>query len=279
MQPDSLQIGSFVLNTTGIVTTVTQFSMRLIGVLVFLLLAKWIAGRLGKMAQRGIEKKSDPTVARFVGGLIRVGIMVLAIVSCLRIFGIETTSFAAVLASAGLAVGLAFQGTLSSFSAGIMLLVFRPFKVGDVISVGGNVGSVFTIDLFTTTLDTPDNRRLILPNSSVFGNTIENVTWHPTRRVGVDVGVEYSASVDRTREVLLAAAGKVSGLLLDPAPVAVLTDLGDSSVNWQVRVWCNTGDFWGVKEALTRQIKLDLDEAGIGIPFPQMEVHLDKNAG
>ena len=279
MQADSLQLGGFLINPSDIVTTVTHFGMRLLGVLVFLLIARWVAGRLGRTAQRGIEKKSDPTVARFVGALIRVGIMVIALISCLRIFGIETTSFAAVLASAGLAVGLAFQGTLSSFSAGIMLLIFRPFKVGDVVSVGGNLGTVHAIDLFTTTLDTPDNRRLILPNSSVFGNTIENITWHSTRRVGVDVGVEYTASIDQSREVLLAAANKVEGVLQDPAPAVVLTTLGDSSVNFQVRVWCNTGDFWDVKDALTRQVKLDLDEAGIGIPFPQMDVHLDQSAG
>ena len=160
-----------------------------------------------------------------------------------------------------------------------MLLVFRPFKVGDVISVAGITAKVAEIELFSTTLDTPDNRRMILPNSSVFGSPIENVTYHPVRRVDVNVGVDYSAAVDATRETLSAGIADIPGQDADLPPQVLLVDLGDSAVNWQVRVWAPTEDYFAMKEAVTRAVKLALDEAGIGIPFPQMDVHVDTVGG
>jgi small conductance mechanosensitive channel len=185
------------------------------------------------------------------------------------------TGFAAVIGASALAVGLAFQGSLSNFAAGVMLLVFRPFKVGDVVNVAGQTGKIDEIGLFTTTMDTADNRRLILPNGSVFGAVIENISYHDTRRLDVAVGSEYPADLDRTREVLLRAARSLPTVLADPEPAAVLLELGDSSINWSVRVWVNAADYWPTRDALTRAVKLALDEAGIGIPFPQMDVHLD----
>jgi len=171
---------------------------------------------------------------------------------------------------------MALSGTLGHFASGVMLLIFRPFKVGDVINAAGVIGKVYEIELFTTALDTPDNRRIIVPNGSIYGATIENISHHPTRRVDVAVGVDYSADIDKTREVLDAAARSVEGILSDPPHAIVLGDLGDSAVNWTVRVWCNSADYWGIKEQLTRAVKQHLDQAGIGIPFPQMDVHLDK---
>ena len=150
------------------------------------------------------------------------------------------------------------------------------YKVGDVVTVSGTTGKVDEVELFTTTLDTPDNRRFIIPNSAIFGSTIENITFHPRRRVDVAVGVSYSADIDKTRQVLIAAANSIEKTLDDPEKVIMLTGLGASSVDWVVRVWANTSDFWGVKEDLTRAIKMHLDEAGISIPFPQMDIHLDK---
>jgi len=221
----------------------------------------------------------DETLTRFIAKILRWLILVIAGIMCLSAFGIETTSFAAVLGAAGLAVGLAFQGTLSNFSAGVMLLVFRPFKVGDAVTVGGTTGKVDAIDLVSTTLDTADNRRFVVPNSTVFGSTIENITFHDTRRVDINVGCDYSADIDRTREVLNEAALTVPGRIDDPEHQIVLSGLGASSVDWIVRVWCKTDDYWDVRDAGIRAVKQALDNAGIGIPYPQMDVHVDKGDG
>ena len=241
-------------------------------IFVALLVAAWI----GRLVRGSCERaRIDPTLTKFFAKMTRWLILIIAGLFCLERFGIRTASFAVVLGAAGLAIGLAFQGTLSNFAAGVMLLIFRPFKVGDVVNVSGEMGKVDEIELFTTTLDTPDNRRIILPNSSVFGATIENVTHHAVRRVDVAVGVDYAADVDQTREVLAHAAASVPGRDPEQEPQVVLTDLGDSSVNWQVRVWARTEDYWAVREATTRAIKLALDEASISIPFPQMDIHVD----
>jgi len=221
-------------------------------------------------------RKFDPTLTRFFANMARYAILVGVGLGCMGVFGIETTSFAAIIGAAGLAVGLAFQGTLSSFSAGIMLLVFRPFKVGDVVAAGGVTGVVEEIELFTTEFKTPDNRKVIVPNSAIFGSTIENITHHPTRRVDISVGCEYSAEIDKCRDVLESMTKTLPKVLPEPAPQVFLKELGSSSVDWQVRVWCKTEDYWDVWQATTRATKMALDAAGIGIPFPQMDVHLDK---
>lgn len=253
------------------------FGLKVIGFVLLVVVARIVAGWLGGFVKKRMRKaKVDETLTKFAGKMIYVTILVLAIIAGLGIFGIETASFAAVLAGAGLAIGLALQGTLSNFSAGVMLLLFRPFKVGDVISVGGSTGKVDEIELFTTTLDTPDNRRLIVPNGSVFGATIENVTYHPTRRVAVDVGTGYSEDLDAVRRTLEATAKSLDGVLPEPAPQVYLLQLGGSSIDWSVRVWANTADYWAIREKLTHAIKRDLDAAGIEIPFPQMDVHLDR---
>lgn len=258
------------------VALLTAYAIRVAGALLFLFAAWIVAGWIGRLVRQKLEKANfDLTLTKFFANISRTAIMLIAVLSCLGTFGVESTSFAAVLAAAGFAVGLAMQGTLSNFSAGVMLLVFRPFKAGDVVTVNGQTGKVDEIDLFTTRLDTPDNRRIIVPNSAVFGNTIENITYHPTRRVDVGVGTDYSADLAQTRDILSKLADAVPERLQDRDTQVALTDLGDSSINWQVRVWVNAGDYWPVKEALTRDIKNALDNAGIGIPFPQMDVHFD----
>jgi small conductance mechanosensitive channel len=256
---------------------IQDYLVPAVSVLVFLFIAWIVAGIIGRISGKAMQKaKVDMTLSRFASKAIRWMILIFALLGCLGYFGINVTSFAAVIGAAGLAIGLAFQGSLSNVAAGVMLLIFRPFRVDQVVSVAGNTGKVFEIELFTTTIDTPDNRRIIIPNSAVFGAVIENVTFHPKRRVDVAVGVDYSADIDRTREVLTEAAHKVPGLLTEDAPAIVLVELGASSVDWAVRVWCPTADFFAVKEALTREIKMALDNAGIGIPYPQMDVHLNK---
>jgi small conductance mechanosensitive channel len=255
------------------------FAARAAWVLVLLFIAWLVAGWLQRIVLRATDRaRLDATLAKFLARFVRWLVVLLAVLACLGVFGVETTSFAAVIGSVGLAIGLAFQGTLSNIASGVMLLVFRPFKVGDTINAGGELGKVDEIELFTTTLDTPDNRRIIIPNSKIFGSTIENINYHSRRRADISVGVAYDADIDHTREVLLAAIAGVPDALTDPAPVVVLLDLGASSVDWSVRVWASSAKFGDVKQAAIRAVKRALDAAAIGIPFPQMDVHLDQPA-
>ncbi len=254
---------------------VVDYGGRVVGVLVLLFAAWLLAGWLARVVARMLGTAPlDQTVTRFLSKLTRWSVLGLAVLASLSIFGVETTSFAAVLGALGVTIGLAFQGTLSNFSAGLMLLIFRPFKVGDVVTAAGQTGKVFEIELFTTAIDTFDNRRFIIPNSAIFGSTIENISYHTQRRIDVSVGVAYSASIDATREVLHQAVSQVEGVLADPPPGISLTNLGASSVDWTLRVWANADAFGSVKEGLIRAVKNSLDNAGIEIPFPQMDVHL-----
>jgi small conductance mechanosensitive channel len=252
------------------INMVVSYGMRFIGVLFVLWLGFFIGNKVQSLISRKLGAKLDVSLAKFLGNVARWLIVIMALLGCLSIFGIETTSFAAVIGGASVAIGLAFQGSLSNVAAGIMLLIFRPFKVGDVITVAGNTGKVDEIALFVTTLDTPDLRRFVIPNSQIFGSTIENVTFHPERRVDVNVGIDYSADIDKARATLLEAAAKMPGIVGDPA--VVLTGLGASSVDFQVRVVVPTDTFWDVRDALIRECKYSLDKANISIPYPHVTV-------
>lgn len=244
-------------------------------VVVLLTLAWTMAGWSSSVVRNSLLRlKFDETLTLFLAKLTWWGVMGLAALACLSKFGVETTSFAAVIGAGGLAIGLAFQGTLSNFAAGAMLLIFRPYKVGDFVNIAGHLGKVSEIELFTTSIDTPDNRRIIIPNGSIFGAVIENITHNRTRRVEVQVGIAHSADVDETRRVLEEAARGTPGTLLDPPMAVVLNDLSNTSVVWAVRVWSRTQDYITVRQALLREIKLRLDEAGLEIPFPPMDVYL-----
>lgn len=256
---------------------IVQYAVRVVGVLIVFAVGFYLSGFAGRLVERSLERaKVEPTLSRFARGAVRWTLLILVGIACLGAFGIETTSFAAVLGAAGLAIGLAFQGTLSSIAGGVMLLVMRPFKVGDVIEVAGRTGKVDEVGLFATTLDTPQNVRVILPNNAVFGAAIVNYTFHERRRVDVNVGVEYGASMERTRDVLLSAAKDIEGQV-DEA-VAVLISLGDSALNWQLRLWCHPSNYTAVLEAGTEATKDALDAAGLGIPFPQLDVHVQPQA-
>ncbi len=251
------------------------YTPRVVGAL-FLLIGAWIlAGWVSRLTYRSLKlAKIDETLSRFMTKFTWWSVLVLGVIACLACFKVETTSFAAAIGAVGFAIGLAFQGALGNFAAGIMLLIFRPYKVGDVIVVGGQTGTVDEIDLFSTTLDTPDNRRILIPNASIFGNTIENTSFHRTRRVDITVGVGYAADIDRTYETLMRAACAIPGTLETPAPEIVLLELANSSVNWSVRVWSQSAEFGLMKQRTIRAIKLALDQAAIEIPFPQMDVNL-----
>ncbi len=245
--------------------------------LILIILMFMVAGWARRIVRGACTKaRIDITLAKFFGNMSRWIVLLLGGVALLKTFGIDTTSFAAVIAALGFAVGMALSGTLGNFASGVMLLVFRPFKVGDVVSAGGITGKVDEIGMFSTSFDTKDNRRIIVPNSEIYGATIENATFHDTRRVDVGVGTDYSADLDQTRQVLETAARQVPGRILEKDIAVYLIQLGGSSIDWEVRVWARTSDYWDVKQQLTRDIKIALDAAGIGIPFPQMDVHLDR---
>ncbi len=266
------------IDTATVMRYVERYGMPVLWAVIILIIANIISKWANSATRNGLTRaKMDETVARFLGNMVRYLVLALGVMFALSKFGIEVTSFAAILAAAGFAVGMAMSGTLGNFASDVMLLTFRPFKVGQVINAAGVTAKVAEIELFTTTLDTPDNRRIIVPNGAIFGGTIENITYHEERRVDVGVGVEYTADIDKTREVLEKAAASLEGVIEGEGRgmQVVLGDLGDSSVNWTVRAWVATSEFWPSKQALTRAVKMHLDEAGIGIPFPQMDVHVD----
>ncbi len=257
--------------------TLIDYGVRIVGVL----FALWLSFRLARWAESRVvgslqKRNFDKALTLFFGSLMRWMLIVAAVLACLSVFGIETTSFAAILGAAGLAVGLAFQGTLSNFSAGVMLLTFRPFKIGDMVLIDGNLGTVQEIGLFTTAVDTLDNRRVIIPNGTVIAGTIENHSHNVYRRVDIDVGVSYDSNLDEVRTVLEAAAAEVPGRHPEGGHQVILLGLGGSSVDWQVRVHCDPKDYWDVWDATVLATKKALDAAGISIPFPQMDVHMDK---
>jgi len=252
------------------------YGSRVLFVLVLMTLALTVSSWASNLTRRTLERvKFDSTLTIFVAKLVRWGILTLVGVMCLSKFGVETASLAAVIGATGLAIGLAFQGTLSNFAAGAMLLIFRPYKVGDLVNVAGHLGKVNEIELFTTSLDTPDNRRIIVPNGSIFGAVIENITYHPLRRAEIGVGTPYAADLDQVRETLERAVRNAPLVVPEPPPAVVLQELGASSINWLVRGWVRTETFIDARQAIIRAVKMELDAAGINIPFPQLDLHFD----
>lgn len=258
----------------------TEYGVRAVGAIVFLLIAIWFARWVAGVTRRALDRAGiEATLAAFLSKVTRITIMVIAVVTCLSIFGVPSTMFATAIGAGGLAIGLALQGSLTNIAAGAMLAIFRPFKLGDIVVLSGYTGTIAEIDLFTTRMDTFDNRRIILPNNQIFGAIIENISHNKVRRTDVDVGVEYSADIDETRQVLERAALSVPGRAPEPLPSVVLSGFGESSVNWQVRVWTVPPDFLAVRQATAREIKYALDQAGIGIPFPQRVLHMADQRG
>lgn len=257
-----------------------DYLLSAVAFILILVVGRYIARAVRNLIRGGLDKpKVDRTLTKFAGNFAYYGIFLLAIFAALETLGVETASFVAVLAAASFAVGLALQGTLANFAAGIMLLVFRPFSVDDYVEIAGETGFVTEIQLFFTRLRTRENRLIIVPNGDIFGATIENIFEAEEIRVDCDVGTDYPADIDATREVLLDAARSVDDRLEDKGVQAALVGLGDSSINWQVRIWARTDDYFRLKQELTRQVKYKLDEADIGIPYPQMDVHMDKLNG
>jgi small conductance mechanosensitive channel len=274
---ESKEINTFVKLIIKHQDVILAYALKTIGVLFLLWLTFKIANALRNGLSKVLLKRGfDSTISIALGGMLRLLIIAASIISILGVFGVNTASFAAVLASVGLAIGLALQGALGNFASGIMLLIFRPFKAGDLINVSGEVGSVVEIDLCNVTLDTPDNRRVIVPNNLVFGGVIENMTHHRNRRVDVTIGVSYDADIDKTRGVFKKVLENLDLGLKNPEPVILLSNLGESSVDWVLRVYCKTADYWVVRDSLLDAAKKSLESENIEIPYPHVNVKFDK---
>ncbi len=249
--------------------------LPLIGVLLIFLLGLFAAKQIRKAAERALVRaKIEVTLARFLSKVASWTFIGLVVLTILSTVGVNITSLAALLGATGLAVGLAIQGALTNLSSGIMLLIFRPFRLGDVVRLDGELGTVADMELFTTRLDTLDNRRIIMPNSKIYGNKIENLTRNPQRRVEVPIGVSYKADFAETKRALEAAVTRVPLVLQTPAPAVIAVGFGESAVNWEVRLWCIPTDVVQVRSDAVREIKQALDASGIQIPFPQRDLHL-----
>ena len=232
-----------------------------------------VASAIGRSIGGMVAKKVDLTLGKFLTKAIRNLLMIVVAMGVLSYFNVDVTGLAAVLAAISFAVGMALQGTLGNFASGVMLLLFRPFKVNDFIVLADTQGTVEEIDLFTTRINTLDNRHVIVPNGEIFGSKLENYTRNELRRVDVAVGAAYDADLDETRQALERAVMSISESVVDPPPQVYLDSLGASSVDWQLRVWCKPADYWGVREQLTAAAKTQLDLAKISIPFPQLDVN------
>jgi small conductance mechanosensitive channel len=255
------------------------YGIKIIGAIAVFIIGKWIAQLLTKAFRKMLEKSNtDVTLVKFLGDLIYFGLLVLVIIAALGTLGVNTTSFAAIIGAAGLAIGLALQANFSNFGAGVVILFLRPFKVGDFVEAGGAAGSVEAIGIFNTTIKTGDNRIIIVPNSNIIGGNIVNYSKEPIRRIDLVIGVGYEDDLKLVKSTLEEILASDERILKDPAPAVALAELADSSVNFNVRPWVKSADYWAVRSDLLEKIKLTFDEKGINIPYPQMDVHIDQKA-
>ncbi|TVR61475.1 MAG: mechanosensitive ion channel family protein [Gemmatimonadales bacterium] len=254
---------------------VAEWGLSVVGAMVVLVVGLWIAKRIRSGVKTGLGRQGlDPTLIPFVSSLIYWGLVAFVLIAVLGIFGIPTASFIAVLGAAGLAVGLALQGTLSNFASGVMILIFRPFSVGNWVEVAGVAGSVREIGIFSTVLHTGDNVKVVVPNSQVYGQTVKNFSANDTRRIDLIIGVSYDDDLQVAQDTILEVLSGDERILGEPAPTVAVHELGDSSVDFVVRPWCNASDYWPLRWHLLRQLKERLEAAGCSIPYPQRDLHL-----
>jgi len=256
---------------------ITSFGAQILGAAVTLVVGYFIA-RFARQLVRKLQKRTriPMSLQGFVGQIVFISILIFTVIATLARFGIQTTSLVAVLGAASFAIGFALQGSLSNFAAGVLLVILRPFKIGDVIEAGGVTGLVKDIQLFSTILATPDNVKVYVPNAQVYGGTIRNYAGYETRRIDVPVGIGYGDSIEAAVTVARGVMTSDERVLNDPAPEVLVGELGDSSVNLILRLWVNGNDYWDVLFDTTRRVKEAFDEKGIDIPFPQHVVHMAK---
>lgn len=258
---------------------VVPWSINIALAIVVFVVGRLIAKGLVKVLERVLRHaKVDAMLVDFIGSIASAALLLFVIIASLDKLGVDTTSLIAMLGAAGLAVGLALQGSLQNFASGVLLIIFRPFQVGNFIEAGGIAGTVEKITIFNTIMLTPDNREIIVPNGAIYGGTITNISARATRRIDMVFGIGYGDDIKKAKDILMAAMESDERILKDPAPMVALAELADSSVNFVVRPWVKAEDYWAVKFEFTEKIKLAFDENGVSIPFPQMDVHMDQAA-
>jgi len=262
-------------NVDAVWSWVSAYSVNIIGAILIFIVGKWLARRIANLLAKLLEKNNvELTLINFMTSLAYYALVVLVVVAAAGRLGINTASFLTIIGAAGLAVGLALKDSLSNFAAGVMLVLFRPFTIGDVVSTAGITAKVEKITIFSTLFCSPDNQLIIVPNNKIISDIITNINAKDTRRIDLTVGISYTDDMEKTRQILEKLAGENSRVLTDPAPTVAVAELADSSVNLVFRPWVKTSDYWDVRFDLTEKIKNRLDEAGISIPFPQQDVHL-----
>ncbi|MBF0289621.1 MAG: mechanosensitive ion channel [SAR324 cluster bacterium] len=254
---------------------VASYGLKIIGAIAIFIIG-WIVAKMFRNISNRMVKNSkiDTTLGTFITNLTYYAVLTFVVVTALAQLGIETTSFIAIIGAAGLAIGLALQGSLSNFAAGVLIILLRPFKAGDRVDGGGASGIIESVQIFTTIMKTPDNKIIIIPNSKMMGDNIVNYSTTGTMRVDMVFGIGYGDDIKKAKEVLTNIVKQDERVLKEPEPVVKVKELGDSSVNFTVRPWVNTADYWNVYFDFTEQVKLEFDKAGISIPFPQRDVHM-----
>jgi small conductance mechanosensitive channel len=253
----------------------TTWGLRVLGAIFLLIIGRIIAKTVRGGVRKGLERgNTDPTLIPFLSSIAYYLVLAFVLIAVLGMVGIQTASLVAVLGAAGLAVGLALQGTLANFAAGVMLLVFRPFRKGEFIEAAGTAGTVEAIGIVTTSLNTPDNVAIVIPNGAVWGQTIKNYAVNPTRRVDMKIGIAYDDDIQVAVDTINRVLASEPRVLEDPAPAVAVHELGDSSVTLVVRPWCKREDYWALFWDLNRTLKEELEGAGCSIPFPQRDIHL-----
>ncbi len=266
------------LKNSGIDSTLfVNFGKNLIVAILIFYIGRFIVRLVVRGMSRVMDRQQvDQTLQKFVGNLVSMALMVVVIIAAIGALGIQTTSFIAIFGAAGLAVGLALQGSLSNFAAGVLIVLFRPYKVGDYVEAAGIAGSVEEVQILTTVLKTPDNKKIIVPNSQIMDSIITNYSANDTRRVDLTIGVSYSDDLDKVHATLRELVNADERILKDPECLIAVQALADSSVNFVVRPWVASGDYWGVYFDLTEAVKKRFDDEGISFPFPQQDVHIYK---
>ena len=273
---DGVTVGTLTATLTHLATT---WGLKIIGAIATLLVGRMIAGWVRRVARKGLTRAEvDSTLVPFVSKLLYYLVLAFVVIAVLGVFGVQTASLVAVLGAAGLAVGLALQGTLSNFSAGVMLLFFRPFKLGDYVDTGGTAGTVEEIGVFSTTLKSPDNVKIVVPNSKVYGEIIKNFSGFDTRRIDLVIGISYDDDIGTAMQTISSIVAADQRVLAEPATTVAVAELGSSSVDLVVRPWCKGSDYWALRFDLTRRIKEGLEAAGCSIPYPQTDVHLHQKS-
>lgn len=259
-----------------VVNIVTSYGLDVLGALAILIVGVWVSKKAARITGTALKRtdKIDDTLTSFFTSMVRYVVLVLVGVAVLNQFGVQTASLIAVVGAAGLAIGLALQGTLSNVAAGVMLLLFRPFKVGHYVEVAGVAGTIKELNLFFTVMATPDNVQIIVPNGKVWGDSITNYSANDTRRVDFVLGVSYDADLDKTHDSIMAVIATDARIKADPEPMVAVSEMADSSVNFVTRVWVDAGDYWGVKFDLTKAFKERFDQDGIDIPYPTRTLHM-----